>query len=194
VSSSFTRLTRKARKELIETCRLDWLASSAYRAAVGCAKLESLMARVLGGEVVLHPRRLAQYGRIVPPSAYLDVIAPHQDIHYLRLPAESYTAWMSAGHCPLTLGGVALIEGSHRFGRLEHVGRRERAVLPRRGSIWSASSYAPGDVVVFHSHTVHMGLPNRTRGTLRISIDVRFCRRDLFDPTLLSHPDFGNFA
>ena len=35
---------------------------------------------------------------------------------------------------------------------------------------------APGDVLFFHSHTVHQGLPNRSGDRLRLSADFRYQR------------------
>ena len=33
----------------------------------------------------------------------------------------------------------------------------------------------PGDVLIFHSATVHKAEPNTTEGTVRVSVDTRFC-------------------
>jgi hypothetical protein len=43
--------------------------------------------------------------------------------------------------------------------------------LPYR---WTASDFAVGDVVVFHSLTVHKALPNASPDRLRLSVDYRY--------------------
>ena len=39
---------------------------------------------------------------------------------------------------------------------------------------WISSSFALGDVLFFHSHTVHQGLPNLSGNRLRLSVDFRY--------------------
>jgi ectoine hydroxylase-related dioxygenase (phytanoyl-CoA dioxygenase family) len=41
---------------------------------------------------------------------------------------------------------------------------------------WQAGDFAAGDVMIFHSHTVHKALPNLTRDQLRLSTDNRYTR------------------
>jgi hypothetical protein len=42
------------------------------------------------------------------------------------------------------------------------------------GLTWHTSDYRAGDVLVFHSHTVHKALPNITQDQIRISVDYRY--------------------
>ena len=39
---------------------------------------------------------------------------------------------------------------------------------------WLSADYKIGDVLFFHSRTVHMSLPNRTGNRMRISVDYRY--------------------
>ena len=50
------------------------------------------------------------------------------------------------------------------------------STLPDR---WLTTTTRPGDVLVFHSHTVHRAGPNLTRDRLRVSVDFRYQARSL---------------
>ena len=39
---------------------------------------------------------------------------------------------------------------------------------------WVSSDYEVGDLLLFHSHTVHKALPNVTKKQIRISADFRY--------------------
>ena len=52
-------------------------------------------------------------------------------------------------------------------------GRKQKGVVQEGiAEPWLTTSYAPGDVLVFHSHMLHWALPNRS-DRIRLSIDVR---------------------
>jgi ectoine hydroxylase-related dioxygenase (phytanoyl-CoA dioxygenase family) len=52
--------------------------------------------------------------------------------------------------------------------------------------VWRAEDFVAGDVLLFHSLTMHKALPNRTRRELRLSIDNRYQREgDEIDPAAL---------
>lgn len=42
-------------------------------------------------------------------------------------------------------------------------------------STWHVSDSERGDVLIFHSATVHKAEPNLTESTVRMSVDTRFC-------------------
>jgi len=73
---------------------------------------------------------------------------------------------------------LLVLAGSHRDGILP-VHRADGAgglgidtrPLPQE---WHGSDFAAGDVLFFHSHTVHKALPNQTTDQLRISVDYRY--------------------
>jgi len=193
VSSDLARMPVEQRKELVENCRLAWMATQAYEAIFQDPSLRALVAHATGGPIVPHPRRLARHGRIVLPRTLLRAMAPHQDIFYLKLPEQTFSTWICTAPCAVEDGGLALVPGSHRAGPLPHRGQRERVTIPRGHAGWHTADYQPGDVLLFHSCTIHGPLPNRSLERLRVVVDFRFCRRDLFDPAVLAHPRFGQF-
>lgn len=147
-------------------------------------ELLALLARLLGGGVLTHRRNIA---RITFPQRPLATTQPHQDYFYIRGTAQTYTAWIPLGDCPAELGGLAIAVGSNHAGTLEH----EPTTGPGRHGVrftgrWLTADYRLGDVVLFHSHTVHGAHHNRTADTLRLSVDFRYQRSDLpVDPSSL---------
>jgi hypothetical protein len=130
----------------------------------------------LFGEAVLaHPRNIA---RVMFPNNNQHATPAHQDAIHIRGTAETWTAWMPLGDCPADLGGLAVMLGSHREALLAtHAayGAGGRAIdtqaLPYR---WVGGDLRAGDLLTFHSHTIHQALPNRTRDRMRLSVDFRY--------------------
>jgi hypothetical protein len=156
------------------------------------AEIVSLFARVLQSEILVHPRNIS---RISFPRHYSFTTQPHQDFFYIRGTPETYTAWIPAGDCPRDLGGLALVEGSHKLGFLKHepaIGAGGNGVKTENiGRRWLSTDYRAGDVVIMHSHTVHGALDNHTERRLRISLDYRYQRaQDEVDPSSLK-PHYG---
>jgi hypothetical protein len=123
----------------------------------------------------VHPRNIA---RISFPSAEHFTTPPHQDYVHIQGTPAVYTAWLPLCDCPQELGGVAVLAGSHRYDILP-VHKAEGAgglgiATDGLGLPWHTSDYQAGDVLLFHSHTVHKALPNRTVNRLRISVDYRY--------------------
>jgi len=144
-------------------------------------ELMQLMGKIIDGPVLLHQRKI---GRITFPSNVTQTTGAHQDFHYIRGTTETYTMWMPVGNCPSELGGLAVLRGSHRAGHIEHVnfsmkkyatsGLAEDQWPQGDGIEWHAGDFQLGDVLIFHSHTIHKALPNLTKDQLRISIDNRY--------------------
>ena len=89
---------------------------------------------------------------------------------------EVYTAWMPLIDCPMDVGPLQIAAGSHTAGVYDFdiaggAGGIE-ITDPLAGS-WVSSDFAAGDVLLFHSMTVHKGVPNRS-DRLRMSMDVRY--------------------
>lgn len=101
---------------------------------------------------------------------------PHQDAHYVRMIGDFWTAWLPLGDCPQTLGPLALQAGSHRGGLRAHSGQGivDGGVTVSDDSVWSTTDFRCGDVVLFHPHTLHRSLPNRSGDRLRLSADFRY--------------------
>ena len=143
----------------------------------------SVTEKLLGDSVLVHPRKI---GRIGFPSNEGHQTRTHQDFQYIRGTTETYTAWVPLGDCPQRLGSLVVADGSHKLGFREHrpsAGPGGLAVDAEADSVWRSQDFAAGDVLIFHSLTMHRALPNRTEDELRISLDNRYQRvADDVDP------------
>ncbi len=146
--------------------------------------LMKLMGRILGGEVLLHRRKI---GRVTFPNNTSQTTPAHQDFQYIRGTPRTYTLWMPIGECPIELGGLAVLKGSHREGFVEHKINKEHKYagmgvmdedMPEDGTEWHEGNFGLGDFLVFHSHTIHKAMPNVTGDRLRFSCDNRYQRKD----------------
>ncbi len=76
------------------------------------------------------------------------------------------------------MGGLAIARGSHRQGvrdfTVSNGAGAMEVIDPLEGS-WVTGPLEAGDVLIFHSLTVHKGLPNLTE-RLRVSLDNRYQR------------------
>jgi ectoine hydroxylase-related dioxygenase (phytanoyl-CoA dioxygenase family) len=129
------------------------------------------------------------------PQHYAFTTQPHQDFWYIRGTPETFTAWMPVGDCPRELGGLALLERSHKLGFLPHekaIGAGGNGVrTDKLGLRWLASDFNAGDVVIFHSYMIHGALDNHTPDRLRLSLDYRYQRaNEAVDPSSLK-PHYG---
>jgi ectoine hydroxylase-related dioxygenase (phytanoyl-CoA dioxygenase family) len=114
--------------------------------------------------------------RLGMPGAPALTTPPHQDHHYVGGSTDIWTAWTPLVPCPLSLGPLAVWDGSHRTGYRPHTGEgagRHQVEVPPE-TLWSSGAVDMGDVVLFHCFTVHRALPNTTRDTVRLSADLRY--------------------
>ncbi|MFN8442938.1 MAG: phytanoyl-CoA dioxygenase family protein [Caldilineaceae bacterium] len=122
-----------------------------------------------------HPRNIS---RIVFPQTEHFTTPPHQDYVHIQGTPDVYTTWIPLCDCPQELGGVAVLARSHTFDILPvHKASGAGGLGVDTDAIdlpWYTIDYQAGDVLCFHSHTVHKGLPNRTTNQLRISVDYRY--------------------
>lgn len=151
-------------------------------------QLIDLVRPLTGDPVLLHRRKI---GRITFPQNVEQTIPAHQDFYYIRGTPRTFTMWIPLGDCPMTLGGLAVLRGSNHAGFIDHrrfPGRNvafglEDDQLPP-GAEWHASDFSLGDVLIFHSHTVHKALPNLSGNRLRLSIDNRYQQaEEAFEPS-----------
>ncbi len=124
--------------------------------------LLGMLDTLFGEQTLVHPRNIA---RIVFPHLTSHTTPAHQDYIHIQGTEETWTAWIPLGDCPRELGSLAVLAGSHREGLYP--------VQPSLGAgglkidtdsmpyTWMASNFAAGDVVFFHSMTVHRGLPEQ---------------------------------
>ena len=140
-----------------------------------------LISRLLGETAFNHNLRIA---RIIFPHNMAQSTGAHQDHRYIPGTAEVLTVWTPLGDCPIDLGVLAILRGSNRLGLLEHardssrkyagMGVREWQWKGEADLQWVAGDMRLGDVIIFHSHTVHKALPNRTDDRMRLSLDNRY--------------------
>lgn len=175
-----------------------------------------LSSKVSALKSMLYSGRMTQFFErfLGGPVAHFDytwlrTVAPglgtrsHCDIVYMgRGSRNLYTAWTPIGDVDLHMGGLMVLEGSHRHDRLRktyctrdvdsYCLNRERGAAERErdgsngwlaqdprqlqrvlGGRWRTHDYKAGDVVVFSTYTVHCGLDNHTN-RVRISTDSRY--------------------
>ena len=121
---------------------------------------------LFGEKTLVHPRNI---GRIMFPENTKYTTPAHQDFIHIRGTEETYTGWIPLGDCPMHLGGLTVLVGSHRSGIYPvkpafgagGVGI-DTEPLEAEGLHWVSGDYEIGDAMFFHSHTVHKALPNQT--------------------------------
>ncbi len=138
---------------------------------------------LLGPDVMLQPSNIA---RVIFPSGLEHTTPAHQDFVHIQGTPDVWTAWLPLGDCPHTMGGLQVLTGSHKLGILPvsrslGAGGLRSHVDAMEGE-WVTSPFNSGDVLFFHSHTVHQGLPNRSGNLLRLSVDYRYQRAS--DPVM----------
>ena len=144
-----------------------------YHALKHHPALIGLFERMLGGPILPHPRVLM---RNIFPAREEFTTKAHQDFPNVQGTTEVYTAWMPLIDCPMDVGPLQVAAGSHTagvydFGIAGGAGGIEISD-PLEGR-WVSGAFALGDVLIFHSMTVHKGVPNRS-DRLRMSMDVRY--------------------
>lgn len=135
------------------------------------SSLTRLMKMLVGEHLLIHPRPEI---RLVFPNYDRGVIHAHQDHTAVAGDEESFTAWIVLHDCPVVEGPLRVLDGSHRFGLQPTIA--ETGYIPRseeRGDGWVGGDIGAGDVLLFHSLTVHEAIPNRS-DQIRISVDFRF--------------------
>jgi ectoine hydroxylase-related dioxygenase (phytanoyl-CoA dioxygenase family) len=140
--------------------------------------LATMMQQVLGESAFPHPLKIA---RIIFPEFEVISTPPHQDFANNQGTENLTAAWVPVGDVPVEIGGLAVLRGSHKWGRLPlagHLGAGNRcAVVPLEmleQCRWVTTEFEMGDVLVFPSLAVHAARHNLSRGAMRISVDFRF--------------------
>ena len=132
--------------------------------------------RLLGDSAFPHPLSIA---RLAFPCNAGGATPPHQDYPNNQGTVDLYTGWIPLTDCPVSLGGLAVLEGSHKIGLLPvapsvGAGNRQAVLDSRHDDLeWVGGDYLVGDMLIFHSLTVHRALPNQSDG-MRLSVDYRF--------------------
>ncbi|HEV2578132.1 MAG TPA: phytanoyl-CoA dioxygenase family protein [Acidobacteriaceae bacterium] len=136
--------------------------------------LKSVMRMIVGDQILVHPKPI---GRLIFPRCERLVTHAHQDYEFMGGDPEFYTVWIPLHDCPLESGPLRILEGSHRYGIQKH--EKENLHVPEipldsvTGDDWAQGQFNAGDVLIFHSLTVHAAAPN-VSNRMRISLDCRF--------------------
>jgi hypothetical protein len=134
-----------------------------------------LFERLFGEPVLAHPLLIP---RCIFPQRPEFTTPSHQDFPHIQGTTETMSLWWPLGDCPAQMGGLAIARGSHRQGvrdfTVSNGAGAMEVIDPLEGS-WVTGPLEAGDVLIFHSLTVHKGLPNLTN-QLRLSLDNRYQR------------------
>jgi ectoine hydroxylase-related dioxygenase (phytanoyl-CoA dioxygenase family) len=133
--------------------------------------LQVVMKSIVGSHLLIHPKSAI---RLIFPHFERGIIHAHQDHTAIGGDEETYTAWLPLHDCPLHHGSLKILEGSHRYGR-QAIDHDTGYTFPnaQQGESWVGGDIYAGDLLLFHSLTVHEAAPNLSQ-QLRISIDCRF--------------------
>jgi len=136
--------------------------------------LKRVMKMLVGEQVLVHPKPI---GRLIFPNCESLTTHAHQDYRFMNGDTECFTVWIPLHDCPTDLGPLQILECSHRFGVIGH--KDENLHVPEiptealTEGDWASGQINAGDVLIFHSLTVHAASANRSQ-QLRISMDCRF--------------------
>lgn len=130
--------------------------------------------KLFGETCVAHSRNIC---RTIFPQNTVFTTPAHQDFVHIKGTRDTWTMWIPGGDCPSQLGGLAIAPGTHKLGELKtHAayGAGGAGVEVSSDNKWVLGDLECGDVLTFHSLTVHQGRDNLTPDRLRISFDFRY--------------------
>jgi 1-deoxypentalenic acid 11beta-hydroxylase len=154
---------------------------SSYDLVTTSTELQALLDRVFDEPVAVYRSTNIRYAL---PHDSRHATPPHQDGFFVGPNDDFRTVWIPLMDVPEAVGGLAVARGSHVRGLRAHVedeeaysyvlaGRKQKGVpLAAVEEEWVTADYRQGDMLVFHCHTVHRGLPNNS-DQVRLSLDVR---------------------
>ena len=148
---------------------------SFHRAGHWPAVLDT-MSKLIPDGVLPHPHKVA---RLWFPQFTDHTTPAHQDFVHFQGNFETLTCWSPVGECPVELGGLAVVPGSHKVDSImdHHFSLGAGALTvdmdPFEGR-WHSNDYEVGDALIFGSLLVHRALANVTEDRLRVSLDNRY--------------------
>ena len=118
---------------------------------------------------LMHPRHICH---AIFPNDPQYVRVPHQDFFAVRGTTDTWTAWLPLGDCgPEFGGGLGIVPGSHDTG-LRDADEWSMEVKVASDARWAWSPMSCGDVLLFHSLTIHHAQPNTT-DRVRLAVSYR---------------------
>ena len=140
------------------------------------AGLLAMLDGVIDGRTMPHPQKIV---RLWFPHYTQHTTPFHQDFVHFQSNLEVLTVWTPLSDCPMELGPLGLIEGSHKVGKVvDHhfsLGAGGQKVdAPESRGIARCNDFELGDTLIFGCLMVHGALPNLTEDQLRVSLDNRY--------------------
>jgi ectoine hydroxylase-related dioxygenase (phytanoyl-CoA dioxygenase family) len=136
--------------------------------------LRQVMNMLAGERLLVHPKPI---GRLIFPQCERLTVHAHQDYRFMGGDPECFTVWIPLHDCPADVGPLRVVEGSHRLGYVNHEDENlhvpEIPAEAELGGDWVGGQINAGDVLIFHSLTVHAASPNLS-DRMRLSLDCRF--------------------
>lgn len=136
--------------------------------------LRQVMKMLVGERLLVHPKPI---GRLIFPQCERLTVHAHQDYRFMGGDPECFTVWIPLHDCPTNVGPLRVVESSHRLGYVQHEDENLHVPeIPPDAELqgdWVGGPIHAGDVLIFHSMTVHAASPNLSN-QLRISLDCRF--------------------
>ena len=152
----------------------------AFHRSAHWPEVMEIMAKVVGKPVLPHPHKVA---RLWFPQYTAHTTPIHQDFVHFQGNFETYTCWAPIGDCPIELGGLAVLPGSHKIDKVmdHHFSLGAGSLCINTDELadnWHTTDYEIGDTLIFPALTVHKALPNLTEDRLRVSLDNRYTATD----------------
>ncbi|WP_439102067.1 phytanoyl-CoA dioxygenase family protein [Congregibacter sp.] len=137
---------------------------------------QRLMTLVAGEETFVYPMKMA---RIAAPRKIGFETPPHQDAFSHHAGPTMAGIWVALHDAEESMGRLTILPGSHERGvrpvfEARGVGGVQCEIYPDE-TLWHVSDVSAGDVIIFHSQTVHRAQPNLDGQRVRLSVDTRFC-------------------
>ncbi len=155
----------------------------AFHRSAHSPEVLAMVETIMGRPIMPHPQKIA---RLWFPK-YTEHTTPiHQDFVHFQGNFETLTCWAPVGDCPIELGGLAVLPGSHKVNQvLDHhfslgagglyVDTEQEAETHKELDVaWHTTNYEIGDTLIFPALTIHKALPNYTEDKLRVSLDNRY--------------------
>ena len=135
-----------------------------------------MVGKIVGREVLPHPQKIA---RLWFPKYTAHTTPIHQDFVHFQGNFQTYTCWAPVGNCPIELGGLAILPGSHKVNKVmdHHFSLGAGSLCVNEDELsgeWHSTNYEIGDTLIFPALTIHKALPNLTEDRLRVSLDNRY--------------------
>ena len=167
----------------------------AFHRSAHWPELMEIMTKVVGKPVLPHPHKVA---RLWFPQYTAHTTPIHQDFVHFQGNFETYTCWAPIGDCPIELGGLAVLPGSHKIDKVmdHHFSLGAGSLCINTDELadnWHTTDYEVGDTLIFPALTVHKALPNLTEDRLRVSLDNRYTATDSIVSDHMLEPHLNGF-